>query len=64
MPNPSKLNIGAAGCDSSNSPGSHAPLAGGSVRQPCQAREAHPFVGMPHETQLALRRRRPALGLA
>ena len=48
MPNPSKLNIGAADCDRSNSRGPHARPAYGSVRQPCQLREAHSFIGMPH----------------
>jgi hypothetical protein len=64
VPNPSKLNIGTAGCDRSNSPGSNVRPACGSVRQLCQVREAPPFIGMPHETRLVPRRQLPALGLA
>jgi hypothetical protein len=64
VPNPSKLNKSATGCDRSNLRGSGARRACGSVRQPCQVREAPPFIGMPHETRLAPCRQLPALGLA
>jgi hypothetical protein len=55
VPIPSKLNIGAAGCDRSNARGPNVRLAGGSVRQACQVREAHRSIGMSHQTRLAPR---------